>query len=295
MRRGIAIALLTVVASTAVWLRRDGRGHGDGPAAPEAPALEAATAEDAAVFPASDRASVPTHSRSVRPRAIAGVFAPPVPSRPSTEMRRAETTASSMDFLADSRRPPEMSLQAWRAEKNALMDTLCSRRQPPGELAGILIAVSSDPEQDIVVRDYALQHMVSIYPSAVSDRGRIQESLFGALEEKQTSLPGTALLALNRLARDYSDVDLDMLKTNALALASDGDCGAMGRAAAMQVCVSLDATDVVTTARAIMNAPGSPFLRRSARAALKSMLEAHSELAVAIGTLTTQENCHDCP
>ena len=200
-----------------------------------------------------------------------------------------------MEFLADSRRPPGTSLQAWRAEKNALMDVLSSRRQPPAELAGILIAVAGDAKHDVVVRDYALQHMVSIYPAAVSDRGRIQAALFGALEEKQTSLPGTALLALDRIARDYSDVDLDVLKASALALAGDEDCGAMGRAAAFQICAALDAEEVAPLAQAVVAAPGSPFLRRSARAALERLSQNHSDLAADVGTSSPREDCHDCP
>lgn len=295
MRREIALSLLALVAAVAFWLRRDGKIHGDGPAAPEALAVKIAVDEIPAGSPAADLVSAQDYSRSERSRAVAGVAAPPVTFRPSTERRRAETTDAGLEFLADSRRPPETSLQAWRTEKNALMDVLSSRRQPPAELAGILIAVSGDPEQDVVIRDYALQHMVSIYSSAVSDRSRMQEALFKALDEKQTSLPGTALLALNRLARDYSDVDLDVLKTSALALAGDGDCGAMGRAAAFQVCAALDATEAAPLAQAVVAAPGNPFLRRSARAALDRLSQNHSELAAAIGTTSPREDCHDCP
>ena len=211
------------------------------------------------------------------------------------DARRTEATKTDLAFLAEAQRPPGMTLQAWRTEKNGRMDVLSSRRQPPAELAGILIAVSSDPEQDVVVRDYALQHMVSIYPSAVTDRGRMREALFKALDEKQTSLPGTALLALNRLARDYSDVDLAMLEASALALAGDENCGAMGRAAAFQVCAALDATEAVPLAQAVVAAPGSPFLRRSARAALERLNQNHSGLAAAGGTASPREDCHDCP
>ena len=295
MRKGIGIALLALAAAAALWLHRAGNGHGDGAAIPEAATVGIAVEEVPAGTPAVKQAAATTSLRLVPPRADANETSPPTPFRQSMEARRTEATKTDLAFLAEAQRPSGMTLQAWRAEKNALMDVLSSRRQPPAVLAGILIAVSGDPEQDVVVRDYALQHMVSIYSSAVSDRGRMQEALFKALDDKQTSLPGTALLALNRLVRDYPDVDGDRLEARALALAGDEDCGVMGRAAAFQVCAALDATEAVPLAQAVVAAPGSPFLRRSARATLERLNQHHSELAAAGGTTSPREDCHDCP
>ena len=286
---------LALAAASAFWLRRVEIGHRTEPVVAEMPPGGSSVDENSAASPVAEKPSAPAYSRVERPRADTALSAPPAPSRPATEGRRAETTGTGLDFLTESRRPTGMSLEAWRAEKNALMDVLSSRRQPPAELARILIAVSGDPEQDVVVRDYALQHMVSIYSSAVSDRGRMQEALFRALDEKRSSLPGTALLALNRLVRDYPDVDGDRLEARALALAGDEDCGVMGRATAFQVCAALDATEMVPLAQAVVAAPGSPFLRRSARTALERMSQNHSELAAAIGPTSAREDCHECP
>lgn len=293
--KGFALLALALAAASACWLRRAEYGHRAGPVAVAVSSSVSTVAENSAASAVVGKPSAPKSSRVERPRADADLAAPPVSSCQATGGRRIETTGSDLEFLADSHRPSGISLQAWRAEKNALMDVLSSRRQPPAELAGILIAVSGDPEQDVVVRDYALQHMVSIYSSAVSDRGRMQEALFRALDEKRSSLPGTALLALNRLARDYPDVDGDRLEARALALAGDEDCGAMGRAAAFQVCAALDVQEVAPLAQAVVAAPGSPFLRRSARATLERLNQHHSELAAAGGTTSPREDCHDCP
>lgn len=198
-------------------------------------------------------------------------------------------------FLLATSLPPAMTLQEWRSEKNSLMDVWVFRSEPPDGLARVLIGIATDPDQDVVVRDYALQHLISIYDSAVPDRASMRDALYRALEERQTSLPGTALLALTRLARRYPEVDPAKVGESALALAGDENCGVMGRITALQVCAGLDMREAVPVAQGILRNPGNPMLRRSARAALEKLGQAHPELASAIGSLPAQEDCHDCP
>ena len=94
----------------------------------------------------------------------------------------SEKTKADFAFLLGTNPPPGTDVQAWRAEKNAIMDAWGSQKETSGDLAGVLVAISTDANQDVVVRDYALQHMVSIYSSAVSDRVRMQDALYQALD-----------------------------------------------------------------------------------------------------------------
>ena len=121
--------------------------------------------------------------------------------------------------------------------RNDLMDKLTSQAALPKDLVQVLVAVYQDSVQDVVMRDYAVQHMRPAYAQAPpEERTVLQQALWNAVAETDGSIAGTALLALHDLARDFKEIDPDTLGEAALSLAGDGRCGELSRITAVQVC-----------------------------------------------------------
>jgi hypothetical protein len=121
--------------------------------------------------------------------------------------------------------------------RNDLMDKLTSQAALPKDLVQVLVAIFQDPAQDVVMRDYAVQHMRPTYVQAGPEqRDILQQALWYALTETDSSIAGTALLALQDLARDYKEIAPDRLGEAALNLAGDERCGELSRITAVQVC-----------------------------------------------------------
>jgi HEAT repeat protein len=117
------------------------------------------------------------------------------------------------------------------------MDKLTSQAALPKDLVQVLVAIFQDPAQDVVMRDYAVQHMRPTYVQAGPEqRDILQQALWYALTETDSSIAGTALLALQDLARDYKEIAPDRLGEAALNLAGDERCGELSRITAVQVC-----------------------------------------------------------
>ena len=87
--------------------------------------------------------------------------------------------------------------------KNQLLDVLCAMQPPPQDLGELLKQIYQDQGQDIVLRDYAVQHMVVYYQqmaaaTGVDDRIRsdelkqTQQTLWSALDNTGSSIAGTA-------------------------------------------------------------------------------------------------------
>jgi HEAT repeat protein len=129
--------------------------------------------------------------------------------------------------------------------KNALLDALCALNPPPGGLGGVLAQMYEDPQQDEVVRDYAVQHLAAYYEqmsrqddSATTEQA-VQNVLWAAVNETSDSIAGTALLALKRLSQEYAGFDQEKIATTALQLAGDNDAGELTRISAYEVCAQL--------------------------------------------------------
>jgi len=121
--------------------------------------------------------------------------------------------------------------------RNEMMDKLTAQAALPADVAQVLVAIYQDPAQDIVMRDYSVQHLNPAYVQAGPEQRTIlQQALWSAVTETDSSIAGTALLALQNLAQDYKEIDPDTLGEAALNLAGDGRCGELSRLTAVQVC-----------------------------------------------------------
>lgn len=139
--------------------------------------------------------------------------------------------------------------------KNQLMDALCAMRPPPPELGDALIAIYRNADENVVIRDYAVQHLAALDQQliansdswALGERSTVQAVLWEAVGEKQNSIAGTALLGLTRLLEDDPQIDRLRLEKAALKLASDITAGELSRITAYQVCGVLNIKDALPT------------------------------------------------
>jgi hypothetical protein len=153
--------------------------------------------------------------------------------------------------------------------RNEMMDKLVTQQNPPAGLTDMLVAVYQDKNQDVVMRDYAIQHMNPAYAQAgAEEKSSLQQVLWQATGETDSSIAGTALLALNNLAQDNAEFDKEKITETALKLAGDEQCGELARITAVQICGQTGATQAAPLVLQLAQSAGSIPLRITAIAAL---------------------------
>jgi len=139
--------------------------------------------------------------------------------------------------------------QLGQAFKNDLMNAACELNPPPRWVGETLVQIYRDPNQDPVVRDYALQHMVEFYEQvelthadAADSQGTIRGILWAAVKDTEGSTAGTALLGLMRLSREQPEVfDARQVTASALQLANNSSASELDHITALQVCARMGA------------------------------------------------------
>lgn len=169
-----------------------------------------------------------------------------------------DNRAALYDFL----RQPDANdgQQLAQVLKNDLMNALCQMEPPPPGLRELLAQIYQDNSQNIVLRDYAIQHMAAFYRQMASASGvddqadelkQTQATLWSALADTDGSLAGTALLGLNQLSQQgWPGFDPDKISAAALKLAGDNTAGELTRITAFQVCASLGNKDALPVVQA---------------------------------------------
>ena len=153
--------------------------------------------------------------------------------------------------------------------RNEMLDKLVGQPALPAGLPKVLVAIYQDPDQDVVMRDYAIQHMNPAYAQAGAEgRAALQQALWQAAQETDSSIAGTALLALNDLAQNNTGFDRDQIAQTALKLAGDDQCGELARITAIQICGQMGVTQAAALALQLAQQAGSIPLRITAIAAL---------------------------
>jgi hypothetical protein len=162
--------------------------------------------------------------------------------------------------------------------KNLLMDGLCALNPPPTGLGDVLAGVYQDKSQSVVLRDYAMQHMVAFYEQMekTPDNGRnnlsqIRDTLWEALNETDSSIAGTALLGLEQLSEQRAEFDQNRIAEKALQLAGDNNAGELTHITAFQVCARLHVPDALPLLEQAASQGESVPLRISAIGALGTM------------------------
>ena len=154
------------------------------------------------------------------------------------------------------------------SEDVTLIHKLQSELITRNTFAEVLITIAHDSKQDVVVRDYAVQHLSSIDPSQ-ADRRIIVNALWGAISEDQSSIAGTALLGLIRLSKEWpAEVEVDKIRRAAYRLASDEHCGELSRITALQVCGQMREKNALSLAVRLAEETKSIALQTAAIAAM---------------------------
>jgi hypothetical protein len=173
-------------------------------------------------------------------------------------------------------------LERWL--RNDVMDKLVQQEIVPEGLADLLVAIYEDRQQDIVMRDYAVQHMPVVYEK-MSDEEKVSlyKAMWQATEETDSSIAGTALLALLDVAgpmNSSGDASLDdhaRLAETALRLASDKHCGELPRITAVSVCGRLGIKEALPVVTELAQTAKSIPLRIAAIASLGDLGDTRTE------------------
>jgi hypothetical protein len=153
--------------------------------------------------------------------------------------------------------------------KNDILNVLRSQQTPPPRLIELLTAIYNDTQQDPPLRDYALQHAaLSYHGSALDDRRRIIQLLWLGVKEAHSSSAGTAIMGLQRLAREDALVDARQVAEAALTMAANPSANELARITATQVCGRLGVQAAVPTAETLSQSGASVPLRMAAIATL---------------------------
>lgn len=184
------------------------------------------------------------------------------------------------DFLL--KRSPLDEDQRGHVLKNELLNGLCETKPPPVGLGGVLERMYRDPNQHIVVRDYAVQHLVALYEgierasendrlARASEAARVRELFWEALSETDNSIAGTALLGLAHLSGNRREFDRDRLAAAAVDLAREESTGELTRITALQVSAQLGVREMIPVLMQIAQESQSISLRISAIGALGTL------------------------
>lgn len=151
-------------------------------------------------------------------------------------------------FVADPNLPEGLTIQQIRALKNDVLNALCE--QPGGEAAtaAVLRTLYADETADPGLRDYALQHLVTL---TERDPSLGWSAHWAAIDGKNTELAATALLHLSINLRSQvsglnpqlSATERQRIEAAALRLATDTTAKDPARTTALQVCGQLKLTE----------------------------------------------------
>lgn len=168
----------------------------------------------------------------------------------------------------------ETDLDVEAAVRNTLLDQLRGQPVLAGHWHETLIELATSPGSHVVLRDYALQHMVDWYldirtePAYDEARRAMVDVLWRALDDTSAAISGTALLSLSQLAAEDPTVPSERIGHAALALLSREGTPAGSRISALQVCARLRVPDALPFARLWAKSGDTLALRAGAISAL---------------------------
>ncbi|MBN2162435.1 MAG: hypothetical protein JW713_05790 [Pontiellaceae bacterium] len=193
------------------------------------------------------------------------------------------------------------------AIKNDVLDRLLRQNTLPEGIGLQLVEIASNPENDPVWRDYCVQFMTPFYEqcsaesmaqgagsaeqsnqSALSEGELdvVRKAMFGALDERDSTIAGTSLIGLELLSRTHEEFDREAIVNSALEIASDESASAASRMTALRLSVKVGTTEdteytesTAETARLLAQTGETVLLRSAAIVTLGEIgIEADREL-----------------
>ena len=164
------------------------------------------------------------------------------------------------------------------SDKNQLMDALLNQQEIPSDYGETMISLCCDKSQDVLTRDFAVQH-IGLYAQALNRRGAynpksaeamsLRGALFAAAGETRTVVAAAAFRALADMAAFNPQIDIRRLDSMLAGCADDHSAAPAARAMAVQLCGERRVMSARPALERILASPDSPeILRRSASRAL---------------------------
>ena len=186
-------------------------------------------------------------------------------------------TCRRLKTIQPSGTPMEKLAQA-ASDKNQVMDELLNQDQIPADYGTQMVALFRDRGQDVLTRDFAVQH-IGLYAQALQRRGvydpasadsrSLRAALFDAAAETRTIVAAAAFHALADMAAFDPRVDARRLDSRLAACAGDSSAALASRVMAVHLCGERRVKSAIPALEKICAAPGtSEILRRSAGCAL---------------------------
>ena len=221
-------------------------------------------------------------------------LSPPVinrktPSPPHRKMLQAPTLARHVASQIESEERMNLRVSAEEvgpgtspaelaSEKNQVMDKLLNQPQMPSDYGDIMIGLYRDKSQDVLTRDFAVQH-IGLYAQALARRGgydadaaesrKLRAALFDAVGETRTIIAAAAFRALADMAVFDPRVDANRLDSLLAACAADASSDLASRSMAVQLCGERRVRSSRPALESIRSDPTAPeILRRSANYSL---------------------------
>lgn len=168
-------------------------------------------------------------------------------------------------FVAQTEPPKDTTASAWYAEKDRTLRKLALHYPPVPNLTAQLVALVESPGIDTVTRDYILQHLqLEVLPQvSQTEREAIINTLRNSLRLTASTTAGTALLAMQRLARSDASISTAEIEAAALSILTNIHASGLSRATALQVESSI-APEKAARIAVDLDTATSPLLRQVA-------------------------------
>ena len=160
------------------------------------------------------------------------------------------------------------------SDKNQLMDALLNQPDIPTDYGETMISLCRDKSQDLLTRDFAVQH-IGLYAQTLSRRGvynpksdeakSLRDALFDAACETRTVVAAAAFRALSDMSAFDAQINARRLDSMLAACAGGHSAAPAARAMAVQLCGERRVNSARPALERILASPDSPeILRRSA-------------------------------
>ena len=164
------------------------------------------------------------------------------------------------------------------SEKNQVMDKLLNQPQMPSDYGDVMIGLYRDKSQDVLTRDFAVQH-IGLYAQALERCGeydaeaaesrKLRSALFDAAGETRTIIAAAAFRALADMSVFDPRVDTNRLDSLLAACTADASSDPASRSMAVQLCGERRVKSSRPALESIRSDPTAPeILRRSANYSL---------------------------
>jgi len=182
----------------------------------------------------------------------------------------------------------ELRLLEFEGLKNDALTVLLAQDKLPAALGHQLAGMYKDSDHSDVWRAYCIQYIPEYYerkwPAAKApqpERGQevdperldMENTCWEALEDTDSTIRGTALLALECLSGKYDHIDRGKVEEAALSMAVDDACQEPARVTSMRICGMTGRKEALPAARMIAQTGETVPLRMAAIATLGDLGE----------------------